>query len=80
MQFTVEAGRTHDGAYEFAKANGIDYFDDGDRAWPVVRTLEGTMRMEAGDWLITGIKGEKYPCKPDIFAATYEPVEGTSRG
>lgn len=30
-----------------------------------------------GDWIITGVKGEHYPCKPDIFAATYEPVEGT---
>jgi len=29
-----------------------------------------------GDWIITGIKGERYPCKPDIFAATYELVEG----
>jgi len=29
-----------------------------------------------GDWIITGVKGEKYPCKPDIFAETYVPVEG----
>lgn len=44
---------------------------------PVVQipTLEGEMRAEAGDWIIRGIKGEIYPCKPDIFAATYEPVE-----
>ena len=38
-------------------------------------TLEGTMRADPGDWIITGVKGERYPCKPDIFAATYEPVE-----
>lgn len=38
-------------------------------------TLEGTMVAEVGDWIITGVKGERYPCKPDIFAATYEPVE-----
>ena len=38
-------------------------------------TLEGTMRADPGDWIITGIKGEKYPCKPDIFSATYEVVE-----
>ena len=41
-----------------------------------IKTLEGTMRADPGDWIITGVKGERYPCKPDIFAATYEPVEG----
>ena len=39
-----------------------------------VRTLEGTMTANVGDWIIKGIKGEFYPCKPDIFAATYEPA------
>ena len=38
-------------------------------------TLEGTMRANVGDWIIRGVKGEFYPCKPDIFAATYEPVK-----
>ena len=44
-----------------------------------VRTLENR-RLEAdrGDWIIKGIKGEFYPCKPDIFAATYEPATQTS--
>lgn len=37
-----------------------------------IQTLEGTMRADPGDWIITGVKGERYPCKPDIFAATYE--------
>lgn len=41
----------------------------------LIPTLEGTMRFERGDMLITGVKGEIYPCKADIFAATYEPVE-----
>ncbi|MDE2098437.1 MAG: hypothetical protein KGL39_14385 [Patescibacteria group bacterium] len=36
-----------------------------------VETLEGFLRVSPGDWIITGIKGEKYPCKPDIFEATY---------
>jgi hypothetical protein len=40
-----------------------------------IQTLEGPLRVSPGDWIITGIKGEKYPCKPDIFAATYEPVD-----
>jgi hypothetical protein len=37
-------------------------------------TLEGTMRCDLGDWIIQGVHGELYPCKPDIFAATYEPA------
>lgn len=40
-----------------------------------IPTLEGTMTANPGDWIITGVKGERYPCKPDIFAATYEPVD-----
>lgn len=39
-----------------------------------IRTLEGEMTANDGDWIIKGVKGEFYPCKPDIFAATYEPV------
>lgn len=35
-------------------------------------TLEGTMRADVGDWIIRGVQGELYPCKPDIFEATYE--------
>ena len=38
-------------------------------------TLEGVMRADVGDFIITGVKGERYPCKPDIFYATYEKVE-----
>jgi hypothetical protein len=37
-------------------------------------TLEGVMIARVGDWIIQGVAGEVYPCKPDIFAATYEPV------
>jgi hypothetical protein len=40
----------------------------------VIKTLEGAMNVEIGDWIITGVKGEKYPCKPDIFAETYDLV------
>ena len=40
-----------------------------------IDTLEGTLTGEPGDWLIRGIKGELYPCKPDIFQATYEEVK-----
>lgn len=41
-----------------------------------IRTPEGWHVVQHGDWIITGVKGERYPCKPDIFAATYELVEG----
>lgn len=37
-----------------------------------IRTLEGDMRADVGDWIICGVQGEFYPCKPDIFEATYE--------
>lgn len=38
----------------------------------IIPTLEGDMRADVGDFIIRGVKGEVYPCKPDIFAATYE--------
>lgn len=41
----------------------------------VIHTLEGDMTASPGDYIITGVNGGKYPCKPDIFARTYEPVE-----
>lgn len=40
-----------------------------------IQTLEGELFAKPGDYIIRGIKGEIYPCKPDIFAATYEKVE-----
>ena len=41
----------------------------------VIHTLEGDMIASAGDYIITGVHGEKYPCKPDIFEETYELVQ-----
>ena len=40
-----------------------------------IPTLEGVMVARQNDWIIRGVKGELYPCKPDIFDATYEPAE-----
>ncbi len=40
-----------------------------------IGTLEGRHEVTVGDWIITGVKGERYPCKPDIFAMTYDPAE-----
>ncbi len=42
---------------------------------PTIKTLEGEHVVIPGDWIITGVKGEHYPCKPDIFAMTYEVAE-----
>ncbi len=46
-----------------------------DHGW--IDTLEGGHTVCPGDWVITGVKGERYPCKPHIFAATYELVEAS---
>lgn len=43
-----------------------------------IKTLEGNMKVSPGDYIITGVAGEKYNCKPDIFVATYEPIEKTT--
>ena len=40
-----------------------------------IETLEGTMKANIGDYVITGVKGEKYPCKPDVFNETYDEVK-----
>ena len=42
----------------------------------IIHTLEGDMKASVGDYIITGIKGEQYPCKPDIFKELYIPVKG----
>jgi hypothetical protein len=48
---------------------------DGDKylGW-YIETLEGRMLASPGDWIIRGVKGELYPCKPDIFEQTYEAI------
>jgi hypothetical protein len=52
-----------------------DGWTTGDR-YILIRTLEGVMKAQWGDRVIKGVQGEFYPCKPDIFDATYEPVSG----
>lgn len=64
---------------------------EGEEPWPasgvsidpasgrmIIATLEGGMHVELGDYVIRGVKGEFYPCKPDIFEATYEEAEDQS--
>jgi hypothetical protein len=69
----IEAVRW-DGEMETMHAlNDLGFVGGGALPGPLdIRTLEGTMRAEIGDWIIKGVKGEFYPCKPDIFEATYE--------
>lgn len=47
-------------------------FDHSENIWCEINTLEGKMRGNCGDYIILGVKGEVYPCKPDIFEVTYE--------
>lgn len=49
--------------------------DDEEGFYVSIPTLEGEMKARNNDWIIKGIKGEYYPCKPDIFEKTYELVE-----
>ena len=51
-----------------------DYADSLIRSGFDIKTLEGTMKARPGDWIIKGVNGEFYPCKPDIFEKTYEPI------
>ena len=57
---------------DFVGKNGRDPIT----AYPswLIETLEGTMEARVGDWIIKGVQGEFYPCKPDIFEQTYEEV------
>ena len=60
----------------------IDFLHSMEREWEqsdkhgsiIIKTLEGDMHALPGDWIIKGVQGEFYPCKPDIFEATYERV------
>jgi len=54
-------------------ASGVSI--DAATGFMVIATLEGVMQVKKGDWVIRGVKGEFYPCKPDIFEKTYEPTE-----
>lgn len=54
---------------------GTSWNGDPDECVAIIRTLEGNMIVSPGDWVITGIDGERYPCKPDIFERTYERSE-----
>lgn len=54
--------------------HGVNRYPFGGLHSVFIDTLEGTMRADPGDYVIRGVQGEFYPCKPDIFDATYEPA------
>ncbi len=68
------------------EVDAMQFIENTPDGWPVgvykhdewegyaIDTLEGTYQVTEGDWIITGVKGERYPCKPDIFEITYESV------
>ena len=60
----------------------VQWFKDGDSpkvidhaGFPAVVTDHGEVAVSPGDWIITGVKGESYPCAPDVFDLTYEPIQ-----
>ncbi|OUO77900.1 hypothetical protein B5F53_11840 [Blautia sp. An249] len=60
---------------EFTNGNFAPYGTLEHYEYAVVKTLEGNMRAELGDYIIRGLRGEYYPCKPDVFHKKYEAVE-----
>jgi hypothetical protein len=71
VQLTKENGPK---VWEWANSKPF-YAPDGSVDGLTIFTLEGRMKADFGDWIIKGVQGEFYPCKPDIFAATYEREE-----
>lgn len=71
MQFTAD---TKQQVLDWITCPVYDAWDKTGEPALYIETLEGNMMAQPGDWIICGVKGEFYPCKPDIFEDTYEPV------
>jgi len=80
---TIEAVQY--GPYSAPTIEMIQFLERADREVSIdqdgihIHTLEGKMTANLGDWIIRGVQGEYYPCKPDIFAVTYEPAEESDK-
>lgn len=72
VQFTEE---NKDRAFNFVRCTCSAGRDKDDTVTLLIQTLEGDMTAVLGDFIIKGVQGEFYPCKPDIFEATYELIE-----
>jgi hypothetical protein len=71
MQFTEESKNQ---CFHFVTCNRAANFDLNGKPVLAIQTLEGVMTASLGDWIIKGMAGEFYPCKPEIFDATYDAV------
>ncbi len=60
--------------FDLTKGSTRELVVDALENYLTIQTLEGEMRADVGDWIIKGVQGELYPCKPDIFEQTYEKV------
>ncbi len=69
--------RAIEAMYPGMRTTGITAKNHDVSYW-AIETLEGQHRVSIGDWIIKGVKGEYYPCKPDIFEMTYEAVKEKS--
>lgn len=72
MQFTND---TKNQIFNFVCCNRYADFDNNHNPILIIETLEGDMVTSLGDWVIKGVDGEFYPCKPGIFEKTYEKVD-----
>jgi hypothetical protein len=71
MRFTEE---NKNRVFNWVTGAAFADFDEEGKPVLIIFTLEGDMRASLGDWVIKGVNGEFYPCKPDIFEKTYEAV------
>lgn len=72
MQFTEESKNR---VFNWVNGNKAPDWDDEGNPCLKIQTLEGVMTASVGDYVIKGVQGEFYPCKPDIFEATYEAIQ-----
>ncbi|GGK32047.1 hypothetical protein GCM10010124_26000 [Pilimelia terevasa] len=70
----VPRGYEHRMRYDSEQDRSNGHVLDDAPPYLVIHTLEGDHRANVGDWIIRGVAGELYPCKPDIFEATYDPA------
>jgi len=70
----IEAVQYRHGMKHVALRPAYDHMNGSNPVGEGIQTLEGYKPLNPGDWIIRGVKGEYYPCRPDIFALTYEKV------
>lgn len=75
VQFLPEIDPSPEGTYTRVGVEVPSYHGDPDDLVTMIETLEGELIVSPGDWIITGVEGECYLCKPDIFEVLYEKVE-----